>query len=171
LSVLLRITSELVAEIKEDLSRPHSHALERVGFLYCRSSRITETHWISFGSAYIPVPDQFYIPDPRVGARINSDAIRGAMQHVLDTRESALHVHAHEHFGTPGFSKTDRVNMATLLPAFANLGGETVHGGLLLSEDSASLLVYKAGMSRAIPGRVSIVGYPTRVKLGTDEGG
>ena len=69
-------------------ARPHPHAAERVAFMYGRLAVMTEP--LILITRYVPVPDQQYVIDPYVGARINGDAIRAAMQGCLDTGDGVF---------------------------------------------------------------------------------
>src|SRR5713101_6136892 len=105
--VRVRIPRGLYGRVKEDLARRHEFAYERVGFLSARLGNAAFDESLVLFTNYYPIPDDQYIEDPHSGARINSHAIRGAMQHVLDTGEGLFHVHCHEHRGKPGFSLMD----------------------------------------------------------------
>ena len=83
--ITFKIPKLLAQEIKNDLMRSHPFAFERVGFVFTRLSRSQDgKSQIILATAYEPVPDEDYIDDPDVGARINSTAIRGVMQTGID---------------------------------------------------------------------------------------
>lgn len=157
-----KIARELLTRIREDVRRPHPFAWERVGFLFARVGNQSHDEKIILPLTYTPVPDDQYIDDPEVGARINSAAIRAAMQAGLSTGMSVFHAHMHEHSGRPRFSRVDLVNYPDLVRALRNVAPGVPHGALLLSEDSCDALVWAPGAERATPGgRIVVVGRPT----------
>jgi hypothetical protein len=91
---------------------------------------------------YVPVADAHYIDDPMVGARINGDAIRAAMQGVVETGDGVFHTHLHEWPGVPCFSRTDEDEMPKLIPAFRAVGPTQPTGLFLLSPDAALVAVW-----------------------------
>lgn len=162
---LLRIPRKLLETIHADLSRPHQFAAERVGFLFCRSSK-SNGEWLALAVDYSPVADGDYIRDRRVGARINGSAIRKAMQRALDTDDGVFHVHRHEERGSPWFSPVDLRGLEELLPSFVAVGASTVHGAVVLSRDDASMVWYASSASAPAAGLVSVIGYPLLVRRG-----
>src|SRR5262249_6328674 len=103
----IRLTQHVHDLAREDLRRPHPFAAERVGFLFGRLDTSAEGPMVLL-TAYAPLADERYIPDPNVGARIDSQAIRDAMQRVIRGRECAFHTHWHGWPGPPSFSPADR---------------------------------------------------------------
>ncbi len=124
-----------------DLRRPHAFAYERVGFLYCRQTAIPAGHLL-LGHTYRAVKDSQYLPDPSVGAKFDSSAIREAMQFALTEAASILHVHLHDHAGQPRMSPIDSREMQSLMPCFVNLCPARIHGALVLSRDAAVARVW-----------------------------
>jgi hypothetical protein len=110
----------LYRKVLADLRRPHRHAAERIGFLYGRLAP-GEVPLVVM-TRYVPVLDEQYMVDDTVGARINGDAIRAAMQGVLDTGDGVFHTHLHEWPGTPSFSRADDEELPKLIPAFRAVG-------------------------------------------------
>jgi hypothetical protein len=107
------------------------------------------------------VPDERYVPDPYVGARIDGDAIRAAMQGALDSRDGVFHTHIHEWPGRPGFSVTDSTELPKLVPAFRATSRGQAAGLLLLSPDSAIAEVWLPGSARSDrASRIVVVGQP-----------
>ena len=156
---LIRITRSLYSNALADLTRPHPFALERVGFMYGRCA-LDDAGLVLMGS-YQSVPDDDYIDDPRVGARINSTAIRRAMQVAFSDSRAVLHVHVHDHEGRPDFSLTDLDELARLVPPFCHAAPGSLHGALVLSRNSGSALVWARAEAQPVPTEcVSIVGYP-----------
>ena len=86
----VRLTRPLFEHMLGDLRRPHEHANERVGFVSAKLGNASGEHQLVLLVDYQPVADKYYIRDPHSGARINSAAIREAMQHVLDTGNGLL---------------------------------------------------------------------------------
>jgi hypothetical protein len=109
MSIVIQLRRTLTERILEDLRRPHGHAAERVGFLFGRLTS-GDTDMVVM-TRYVPVPDEQYVVDDTVGARINGDAIRAAMQGVLDTGDGVFHTHLHEWPGRPAFSRTDSTEL------------------------------------------------------------
>ena len=155
--ITIHLPRDLYHGVLADLRRPHAHAAERIGFLY---GRLTQGGLpLIVMIRYVPVPDEQYVVDDTVGARINGDAIRAAMQGVLDTGDGVFHTHLHEWPGTPSFSRTDDEEMPKLIPAFRAVGLTQAAGLFLLSPDSAIADVWlprAPGPERAA--RISIVG-------------
>src|SRR3712207_8699096 len=98
----IRLNSALYEHMLGDLRRPHEHAYERVGFVSAKTANISGEHALVLLTEYRPVLDEHYIPDPYSGARINSAAIREAMQRALDTGGGVFHAQIHEGPGKPG---------------------------------------------------------------------
>jgi hypothetical protein len=121
--VILRIPQTVYRTAVEDLKRTHDFAGERVGFMFGRvGSGRTDT--LLLVSSYEAVPDDGYVRDDYVSARINATTIRTMMQRTLTTGESAFHVHVHDHQGTPALSWLDESELARLMPSFARTGAE-----------------------------------------------
>ena len=158
---VLKITSDLYAIMRQDLIRPHSYAAERVGFMFCRFAQAGGESTLVLASSYTPVADALYIRDRKVGARINGEAIRLAMQEVMDTGCGCFHVHLHGHKGIPGLSFTDRREIPPIIDSLAVVGPESYHGIFLLSDDKCFALVRSPRVSQLFPAsKISIVGYP-----------
>jgi hypothetical protein len=155
----IRLTRALYEEVIRDLRRPHAHAAERVGFLYARVTAGPDP--LVLTTRYSPVPDERYVNDPYVGARIDGDAIRAAMQLAIDTGDGVFHTHIHEWPGRPGFSVTDNQELPKLVPAFRAVSRGQAAGLFLLSPDSAIAEVWLPGARRAERAhRITVVGQP-----------
>jgi hypothetical protein len=157
MKVRLRITSKLFERMLADLRRPHDFAYERVAFMFCKQSK-HPSGILLFPYKYTPIRDDQYIADETVGARFDSSSIREAMQVALAERSSAFHVHLHSHAGIPGFSGTDNGEMQALMPCFANVRPDRVHGALVLSLDSAVARVWSADWSQGQQIKITIIG-------------
>jgi len=163
-SVIVRLARPLYERVKRDLERPHPFAAERVGFLFTRPGAGPAGVALLFPVEYLPMEDQHYVEaaDPGIGAAIRGDAIRGAMQRVMDTGLGALHVHLHAHHGRPRFSPTDLKDLPDLARSLQNADPRPLHGGLVLSHDAATGAVWRLGdrRDRPVAPRVS---YPLRI--------
>lgn len=161
MNVMIRVTAGLWKRVHRDLDRPHPVAVERVGFLAARSAGLEHGDLLLIGYQYAPVEDRNYLPDKTVGARINSEAIRAAMQLALTEDTSVLHVHRHEHSGVPWFSRVDLGSVPQIAQSCANVRPHRAHGALVLSHDSASGLVWVPQFENAIRvSGIAIVGSP-----------
>jgi hypothetical protein len=157
--ITIRLTRKLYEEVLADLRRPHAHTAERLGFLYGRLASGAEP--LILMTRYWAVPDERYVPDPYVGARIDGDAIRAAMQGALDSGDGVFHTHIHEWPGRPDFSVTDSTELPMLVPAFRATSRGQAAGLFLLSPDSAIADVWLPGARRSErASRTVVVGQP-----------
>lgn len=155
----LRIPRALVDQMRADLHRPHAFAHERVGFLLIREAEGAGGRLL-LASRYEPLREDEYLDDPRVGARINRNAIRRMLALAL-TGESIFHVHLHEHSGMPAFSAVDECNLRELIPSFCGVAPRSIHGALLLSDNQGLAWGWKAGHDGPFPiSTITIVGAP-----------
>lgn len=162
--VRVRIPRKLYVRVGEDLARRHPFAYERVGFLSAKFGNSTGDDPLLLFTHYYPVPDDQYIKDPHSGARINSDAIRGAMQRVLDTGAGQFHVHCHGHRGRPGFSSMDLDETPRIVSSLQVAGPAQAHGMVVLSNDHCVAYVWMPGTDKpVVANRVSVVGYPLEI--------
>ncbi len=151
----------MLDEIRADLSRPHSFAYERVGFVTCKVGKFDGEGWIILAANYHPVEDEDYVKDESVGAMIGSAAIRKMMQRAYDEPYSVVHVHMHEHSGRPSPSATDAREMAKLIPNFWNVRRNFPHAAVILSFDSMSGTVWDpSSKSRFAIDDFTVVGAP-----------
>jgi hypothetical protein len=164
MSLSARIPRALYLRATADLARRHPFAFERVGFFSGRlGNRWASESQILF-SNYYPVLDDHYIDDPSSGARINSDAIREAMQRALDTGEGLFHVHCHFHDGKPRFSSMDLEEIPLLISSLQIAGPQQPHGMVLMSHDQCVVHVRMPSMTTEIVAdKVSVVGYPLEI--------
>lgn len=159
MQITIRLTRKLYEELLNDLRRPHAHAAERVGFLYGRLA--VAPNPLILMTRYSSVADERYVYDLDVGARIDGDAIRAAMQGVVDTGDGLFHTHLHEWPGRPGFSVVDNRELPKLIPAFQAISRGQATGLFLLSPDSAIADVWLPGtQGPQHAGRIAVVGYP-----------
>lgn len=160
----VKITRSIYDRMRADLNRPHPFAYERIGFIFTRKNA-TENFITLLATDYHSIPDSQYIDDPDVGARINSTALRSVMEHAYSTNKCILHVHLHDHFGPPRFSKVDRIGYNEMIPSFHNIGGGAVHGAMIFSLNKAAGLIWISKDSKPVPvNKLSIVGYPLEIQ-------
>lgn len=158
--IKLRITETTMRYIRTELAKPHPFAYERVGFLYLRQGEY-DKGVVLVATSYESIPDNQYIYDPSVGAKINSDAIRNSMQRIMDTGESAMHIHMHEHVGSPTFSFTDKANFKHLIPSFKKVGINGVHGAAVLSVNDILAIAWLPKSEKPIViEEISVIGFP-----------
>jgi len=160
-SVIFRIPRRVFAVMHADLGRPHPFADERIGFLAVAAGFGEDGENLLLAREYVSIPDHQYIRDNRAGARIGNDAIRWALQHILDSGLGLFHVHSHGGTDTPTFSGTDVAEQPRLVASFCNIGPGVSHGMLLLSSDTANAWIWLPGAKApVVAAQLSIVGYP-----------
>jgi hypothetical protein len=167
MKVEIRLTGSLHADIVRDLARPHAFAAERVGFVSGRAGSISDQGQLVLLNRYHSIPDDQYVDDPNVGARIGSDAITAAMQTVYygrPVREGIFHVHLHPREIGAGMSPIDRREIPKLMPGFQSVGREAIHGIIILSADHGSGWVWLPGRKDGIAAdAIAIIGNPLAV--------
>ena len=141
IKVHLRIPYHIYQYILDDLQRPHISADERVGFLHARSGGAGPGLLLLLASSYYPVNNDHYLASEVHGARIGSDAIREEMQRIVDAGDSSLHVHLHNHSGSPSFSPIDMSSISKLVLSLRNAGPSQPHGMIVFSRDQGAALV------------------------------
>lgn len=160
----IRLTKKLFEAIHSDIARPHPHADERIGFAYGKVGNGNGKEPLIILHRYVYIPDERYVEDPDVGARIDGDAITEVMQQVLShrsEREGAFHVHVHGHKGRTGLSRTDRDEIPLLIPSFRRVGKEAAHGFIIFSFDHGLGWVWLPGQEEPMTAsRIVVVGAP-----------
>jgi len=157
----LRITREMLVNVRIDLARPHAFAHERVGFITCKFGSIDPSGVVILAQSYYPVADEDYIRDPRYGALIGSDAFRKAFQVAYNNNIGLFHIHMHPHQGVPRPSRIDLLETARFVPDFFNVRPALLHGALVLSRDSLSGRVWTSAHMPPKPiTHITIVGAP-----------
>jgi hypothetical protein len=165
--IKIRLSRQLNKEVRADLSRPHPFAAERIGLLYGRLCSAGENRSVIVMTGYTPIADDRYIDDPSSSARIDSQAIRGAMQGVLDRQEGVFHVHRHDRPGTPRLSPMDSDEIPLVVNGFRNVGQSFAHGMVLLSTEQYAAWVWLFEAKHSIQAEtVSVVGYPLKIFRG-----
>jgi hypothetical protein len=162
MKVEIRLTGLLHEEILRDLVRPHPFAAERVGFVFGCVGSLANDGKLVLLNRYHSIPDDQYIDDETVGARIGSDALTWAMQavyHGRSAREGIFHIHVHPHKGETGMSPVDRRELPKLMPGFQSVGREAVHGIIILSRDHGTGWVWLPGRKEPVAaGTISVIG-------------
>ena len=163
-SITLRIPNPLYDQIRLDLERPHPFAAERVGFLFVRTGAAETGSLLLLGHAYHALADECYIDDPKAGARIDSGAIREAMQRTLDGHGGVFHVHMHDHNGKLGYSRMDTSEQPKLVVSFQAVSPTLPHGTLVLSRNNGIASAWLPEMSQPINiKKISTAGAPMRI--------
>lgn len=142
MKVTLKIPSRMLDGIHTDLRRPHPFAHERVGFMTAGATAIGAQELLLLARAYRPVADEDYVPDPTVGVKIGGSAMRNALEFAYTPRSTLLHIHTHGGLGLPDFSGVDTRSAREFVPGFFNAISRLPHGILVLSDDSASGLLW-----------------------------
>jgi len=155
----MRIPVSILRQARDDLVRQHPFAFERVGFIFARHAS-SSGQVLILANRYEAVPDEDYVPDESVGARIGAAIIRRMLQTVLNRQEGIFHVHMHDHPGTPGFGLVDKRELAQLIPPFCAVASKEHHGAVLLSRDRVICRAWSQGAAPIGVTRVSSVGYP-----------
>lgn len=159
MSALVKIPRVLLLEALADLERPHPFAGERLGFFSFRQSLDPEEpHLLCF--AYHSIPDEQYVKDPRVVAKIAEAAIHTAMSRTFSTSAGQLWVHTHGCHGYPAASGADRHYGPKVAQSCANAQPKSLQGWAVISEDGIT------GEMRDLAGvfhpldRLAVVGWP-----------
>jgi hypothetical protein len=167
MNVIVKITGALYGEILDDLRRRHPFAAERVGFASGRIGTLRDGGRMLLLTRYQSIPDDQYIDDPSVGARIGSEAITKAMQAAYfgrQAREGVFHVHLHSNRGTTGMSATDHREIPPMIPGFQSVGRQAPHGIIIVSLDHGSVWVWLPGSEKAIrAASIAVIGAPIGV--------
>lgn len=156
--VVFRATSRFLEEARADLSRSHTFAAERVGFVSVSAAR-AGSNLILLAAGYYPVADGDYLDDPRVGALMGQEAIRKALEVALLQPVGMIHVHMHEHLGHPTFSRIDLQEQVKFVPDFFKVRPQMPHGALVLSRDRAAGRVWLAPRTAVTISEFNIVGW------------
>ncbi|MDF2116386.1 hypothetical protein PY365_12430 [Roseiarcaceae bacterium H3SJ34-1] len=143
MKVHLKINGYLLDTVRRDLDRPHAFAYERVGFFTAGATDLGDRLLLTI-RGYMPVADEDYEFDRRVGAKIGSSAMRKAVQSAYRPAAALLHVHTHGGRGKPGFSGVDLNSANDFVPGFFETTPRMPHGLLVLSDNSAHGLLWLA---------------------------
>ena len=166
MKIEIKISEPLLNQVTKDLIRPHEFAFERVGFLFTRIGKITAKKTLLLFTDYMSVPDNYYLNDPDVGARISGDAIRAVMQRILNTKEGAFHVHMHHYFPnfSLGFSRVDQQGIGRMIQSFQAAGPTLPHGAFLYdSKRYLADVLMPCGKQFIRAKKITVVGFPTQI--------
>jgi hypothetical protein len=165
--VHVRLTGMLYCEIVRDLLRPHPFAAERVGFALGRVGSLANGRYLILLGSYHPVPDEQYVDDPTVGARIGSEPLGWAMEAAYrgrSVREGVFHVHLHDYDGPTGMSRTDKAELPKLVPGFRSVNQGAPHGIVILSRDHGSGWIWLPGSEKPCNAdSIQVIGTPLRI--------
>lgn len=150
MKVTFRIPAALLLEVRTDLTRPHTFAAERVGFISCNIAALNDNGILILARCFHSVDDDDYLDDPRVGAMMGPNAIRKALQLAYKLPVSMFHVHVHEHNGEPWFSRTDLSENANFIPDFWHVRPTYPHGAIVLSLDSMAGMCWIPGRRKPV---------------------
>lgn len=150
-----------------DLTRTHSFAWERIGFISSKHKVLKTGTIIVFVNDYLPLADDFYINDPSVGARINSTAIREGLQKIIDDKVGLFHVHYHSFSRLiPEFSNTDLIDNPEIIKSFGYADKNQIHGMIVLGKNGLNALLKLPDNDSLIkPVKIVVVGYPMTVSI------
>jgi len=161
MSITFQINETLLRNIHEDLSRPHEFALERVGFITCIPQTDNDKSLTIASKAYHPIKDGHYIDDPRYGALMGANAIRMALELCYNQNTSIIHIHRHEHRGSPQFSRTDIIESNKFVPSFINVKPLLPHATIVLSYNSMAGRCWLPNMESPVPINKFIITKPS----------
>lgn len=158
-----KIMQSLLSDIRSDLTRPHSFAHERVGFISAGISAMGEDLLI-LAREYRPVDDDDYLLDHSVGAMMGPKAINKALQWAIDKNGSALfHVHTHGGGKVPVYSGIDLQESAKFVPGFFKIAPQFTHGTILLSDNAIIGQVWlNQNESPKFIDEINEIGFPLR---------
>src|ERR1700722_10003655 len=138
----IKIPNGMLDVVRRDLHRSHEFAHERVGFIAAGVAQAGPDLLLLLARDYEPVADEDYVPDRTVGVKIGSDAMRKAAQFAYRACSALLHVHTHGGRGRPDFSGVDLKSGREFVPAFFHSVPRMPHGMLVLSNDSATGMLW-----------------------------
>jgi hypothetical protein len=163
----IRLPRSLYNQAVDDLRRPHPFAWERVGFLFGRSGNAGDGFDLVLLTRYRSIPDDHYLEDESVGARIGQAALTQAMRdlyHGRNQKEGLFHVHLHDDKGETGMSRTDARELPAMIPGFQAVAKGSTHGILILSADHGTAWGWLPGTKEGVvAARVVIAGAPLSI--------
>jgi len=130
---VFRCSNAFLESVEQDLSRPHAHAAERIGFIAVRAAALSNG-LLLLAQDYYPVEDSDYVRDESVGALIGHEGLRKALEIALLNPVGIFHVHAHEYAfgGRHWFSPTDLDEQDNFVPDFFKVNRKMPHGAIAL---------------------------------------
>lgn len=167
MKLIVKIAGALYAEMLDDLRRRHPFAAERVAFVSGRIGTLQDGGRMVLLTKYLSIPDEQYLKDRTVGARIGSEAITKAMQAAYfgrQAREGIFHIHLHAHSGATGMSGTDEREIPPMITGFQSVGRQAPHGIIILSLDHGSAWVWLPDVEKPVrAASVAVIGAPIGV--------
>jgi len=164
MNVIFRATREFIEHARVDLVRAHPFADERVAFISVRAAQAGGS-LVILAESYHPVADEDYIDDDTVGAMMNQDAIRKALNLALLHPVGVFHIHMHDHVGVPEFSRTDVREQRKFVPDFFKVRRDMPHGALVLSKDRLAGSVWLAPLIVTGFDEYHVVGSPSVIDI------
>lgn len=169
MKILIRMSKQFESGVRADLARGHAFAIERIGFMFSKTLRLSGDEVLILVTRYFAVRDDEYIQDEEVGAKIGSSAIRRAMQEAMDSGDGAFHVHVHDFSSKPEFSGIDRQSAALLMPSFQTVAPNSAHGAFLFGAEGCVADVWLPNHRKAQRAAgISIAGHPLRIYGGAN---
>ncbi len=161
MKIHFKITRVLLHRVQIDLERPHPFTAERVGFISCKVAAFQPNGILILAQALHSVEDDDYLRNSHVGAMMGPSAIRKALQVAYREPLAMFHVHMHNHYGEPWFSRTDLSEASNFVPDFWHVRPDLPHGAIVLSCDSMAGLCWLPGLQKPVRiSEVSVVGAP-----------
>jgi hypothetical protein len=146
--ITIRIPESLYELMLDDFRRPHDFAMERAGFTFSNSKKLTNGDVIICMNEYNPIDDDDYIEDDFVAAKFNSNCILSSISHGLENGKGIFHTHIHEFSkANPEFSYTDMEHLPPIIESCNRIIQNQVHGLLLLSQTTLNAIVWLPGES------------------------
>jgi hypothetical protein len=169
MNILFKATDDFMVRVRKDLSRAHSFADERVGFIAVRATMAAE-QLVLLVQDYYPVADEDYIRDPSIGAMISQEAFRRMLEIALLNQVGIFHVHQHLFPGRLWFSSIDLREQVRFVPDFFKVRPNMPHGALVLSSHAAAGRVWLAPDKIEPIREFNIVGPQIKVSHSSKDG-
>lgn len=167
---VFRATDRFMGEMREDLSRGHHFAHERIGFITTKIAAGADS-LVLLADGYHPVADEDYVYDPSVGARIGQEALRKALDLALLNPVGVFHVHMHLiPTARLWFSSIDLREQLNFVPDFFKVRSTVPHGALVLSPSSAAGLVWTSGEAMTPIAEFNTIGAQLKITRAAPNG-
>jgi hypothetical protein len=165
--VAIKFPGPLYEAVRRDLERPHAFAEERVGFVGGRIGTLSGEACVVLITRYDAIPDNDYVEDSDVGAKIGQDAIVRATQAAYygrAAREGLFHIHLHPHRGQTWMSRVDACDTPQIIQGIQAVSPNAPHGIIILSMDHGSGWVWLPSSKHPIVAEsLSVIGAPVGV--------
>jgi hypothetical protein len=169
MKTILRATDGFFTAVRRDLSRRHPFAHERVGFVGVRAAA-AGARLVLIADTYHPVADSEYVNDKRVGAMINQEAMRKALEVALLQGTGMFHIHMHPFPAPLWFSKIDLDEQLNFVPDFFKVRPEMPHGAIVLSPENATGRVWLSPGEVVPLSEINVIGAPMRINWPASDG-